>query len=971
MSSSKRNRTLLDNLDIRSNPVSCPERSYTGALEVESDGQSAEVLITFLETSGWVSLGEGEDGIRKFAPPLAGYVAHSLRSCVVDANAAHRLVDSVGYRSVKEPLRILDAPGGKVPKGVAVPSPQSITSALARKILGSQDPEMEEVKEEITSWISSVQKMLPEESSSMSLIDQNSSRSQTHRGEILISIDRQTGSLSFVPTGDSMGSEGPYSQRTKVYDPSKRKAPLAVVFNRGLAVRANAIRANPKALEKNLFMTMRAVVAEEIATMTEEDFASSFGPESIKNLSRSATPSVVTAMRALSLASLEARRAKGDSSDVGRRILTAMAAFGEQSVTPSRRAPEKQGVSEITNPLDLLLTTSGEHPWLFPAYSSKEVHKKGVIHLHGISGRMLRGIFKGIGASPDFVIHPSSGEDYNETYRVPFERSIASLAQELDSEEASRSRKALQQARVSIQSSREIGNVGFLELVRGRGVVLDDGKLLGPVQAMGVILGPAKAELGGDDRTLSKISAKIDTLSTRLTDSESNDGIGSIRDFCSRVLKKPEISNELFGETLVNSLREARSSLIRAEKGALGGKETNLGSEKAALQSSVSDCLCFYFFGSSRPESGSRRQLVDRLVAGAANCEFVYFAAQAGAEGLLKIGKAVDVESRMRDLSKEGHEVLPIAYVAVPGIPVGDWTLASAVSAAGMQGGADASKRATTAINRLTGLFGSTDPGGAAEFFLNAVKSTLAAKARKVGGEWAGKKPEDLTEEEVEHLLTESDLMRPSTARSAHSIIRAIHEPAEAVGGVLSKQKRIREASASTLSLLAAESTWTRIPDGGEKKIRDGFYSVDESTQMPTKDEAWVHRVQTGAMVAESTLHQKYKMARVYGEWFHLLPATESIVKDAERAFSARAVRCCAGGGEKAILSVISALQESGTPVCTRTEMLPPSRDGYEEAASRVFGEEYSARVDRGGLGAGGKRSKPKRPTVERASFGD
>lgn len=958
--------SLAENLDLRARPADCADRSYTSPLEVPPDIPNGDVLCAFLEAAGWVHVGGEKDGPRKLAPPAAGYVAGALRSCVDDALAAGRMIDSAGYRSAKEPLRILDAPGGRVPPGVAIPSPQALTVAMARKILASNEPDLDGAREEISRWVSSVRKMLPEDNAAMNAIGAGSGRAYTHRGEILVSIDRQTGSLSFLPTGDAMGAEGPYSQKTRVYDPGKRKAPLAVVFHRGSAVRANAARANPKALEKSLYATLRVAIARELVEMTEDEFSGAFGAASMKKLSGGAENAVLDAMAALGAAAGGARKNRlTDGTTVeeaAARVVSEMAAFGEDVSGPSRRRPGGGGEREITNPLDMLLQAAGEHPWLFPSYASREVHRKGAVHLHGLSGGMLREIFRAMQESDDFVLHPMGDEDYDDTYRVPFDRSIEALARELDSGRAGDSREALQRARIKMHDSRERGSVGFLELVKGRGVVLGDGKPLGPVQAMGALLGPAKDALGGDDRTLGEISTKIDALATRLMDGGEETGIGSIRDFTSRVLRKPEVSRELFGEHGVDGLRAARAALIRAERGAAEGKEAKCGAEKAALQAAVSDCLCFYFFGTHTPQPEPRRQLVDRLVVGAANCEFVYFAAQAGAEGLLKIGKAVDVDSRMGELSKEGHDVLPLAYIAIPGIPVGDWAISSVAAAAGMVGGDEGAKKATTTVNRLIGLYGNPETGGAAEFFVNAVKSTLSLKAARDGGSWGGKNVAELTEMEVEALLTESKLIRATTARSVHAIIRAVHEPAEGAGGAVEKQKRIREASALTLSLLAAESAWTRIPAGGEDRIRTGFYEVDEATQMPRRDEAWEHRVQTGALVAERTLHRKYQAARVHGEWFHLLAATESIVRDAEGTFSAKAERCCGGS----VSEVVSDLQASGMQVCTRTELLPADRGGrwYENEVERVLGDEREARLRRGGGDgrAGSMRTRARAP---------
>lgn len=957
-------RTLEDNLDLRTHPADCEERGYTQPLEVPEGIANGDIMCTFLEAAGWVRL-NGEGGAGKFAPPLAGYVAGALRSCVFDRNEAGRMVGAAGYRAGKEPLRILDAPGGRVPAGVAVPSPRALTAAMALKILASRGVDLDEAREEISSWVSALQDMIPDNEDAINAVGARSGRAYSHRGELLVSIDRQTGSLSFLPTGDAMGPEGPYCQKTKVYDPDSRKAPLAVIFHRGSAVRANAARANPKALEKSLYATMRGAIAREIVDMAEEEFEEAFGAKSMGRLADFADKPLAEAMNALGMAARRLREdGRGDmAEEKAARLVSEMNAFGGMLDRPRHRGARSGGEREITNPLDLLLAAAGEYPWLFPTYAGKEVHRKGVIHLHGVSGRMLREMFRSMQESDDFVLHDEADEGYGDTYQAPFESTIENLARELDGEGARASRRALQRARTKIQEARQGGSVGFLELVKGRGVVLRDDEPLEPVRAMGALLGPTRGALGGDDTTLGEISIKIDALTAKLRDGGEESGIGSIRDFASRILRKPEVSRELFGERGLAALRAARAALVRAEKGAEEGKEAKCGAEKAALQAAVCDCLCHYFFGTDRPEPDSRRQLVDKLVVGAANCEFVYFAAQAGAEGLLKIGKAVDVDSRMSELSKEGHDVLPLAYIAIPGIPVGDWALSSVGAAAGLVGGVEASKRATKAVNRLTGLYGNPESGGAAEFFVGAVKFAMVQKAASGAGDLAKRNIADLSEGEVEELLTESKLVRGTTARSVHAIIRAVHESAEPAGGTIEKQKKIREASAATLSLLAAENAWERIPAGGDGKIRSGFYEVDEATQMPKRDEAWAHRVQTGALVAERALHRKYQGAKVHGEWFYLLAATEAVVRDAEREFSTKAEVCCGGG----VGRVVSDLQRSGQQVCARTELLPADRgDWYQAEVERVQAEEYGVRLQKGIADADGRGrgARPSRGSV-------
>lgn len=939
-------RSLADNLNLQAYPPNCEERSYTSPLEVSVGEQDGDTLGTFLTAAGFVEITEADDGKRTFVPPLAEYVAGAIWSVTDEAGSVGSSTWRKGRVAHREALRLLNSPSGKAPSGIAVPSPEAIIGGLARKVLESPNRDFEMVKDDISSWVVSEGRQREEKDEIMRDIGPSSDRANECRGEMLISVDRQTGSLSFLPTGDALGKDGPYSQKTKIYDPNKRKAELAVVYHRGSAVQANAARANPKVLEKSLFPMMRGALAEEIVSMPDEDFSSCFGHESLEKLAEVAEPRLVEGMRVLSAAAVSARETVegGKSiSEAARQLGGAMDAFNEELTNPSKTERKNLSKPEITHPLDLLWEGAGRYPWIFPSYVSRDVHKKVVMHFHGISGRMFKGIFEAMKKSRDFVFHSSDDEGYNTTYRIPFEESIAEMAEELDSEGAREARKAMQRARTSIYAGMEHGNVGFLELIRGHGVVLGDGKPLQPVQAMSAMLGPAKNEIGGDDVTLGEISAKIDALSAKLAGGREEVGIGSIRDFCTRVLKKTEISNELFGEQAVSSLRAARTALIRAEKGVEEGKEARCGAEKAALQTSVCDCLCFYFFGTVNPKEAGKRQLVDRLVATAANTEFVYFAAQAGAEGILKIGKAVDVSSRMGDLSKDGHDILPLAYVAVPGIPVGDWALSSVPAAVEKRRGAEEAKKATTAINRLVGLYGGTAATGAAEFFVNAVNVAISLKTIDAGKADQEEVLAKLTEDEVEKLLIESGQMRPATARSVHAIIRAVSEPAENIGGPVAKQKMIREAAARTLSLLASELAWERIPSGGEREILEGFYRVEESTQMPICDEAWPHRIQTGALVAEKALHQKYQKARVYGEWFHLLAAADSIVKETEKTFSSKAVRCC----EEGIAAVVSDLQKSGAQVSTVPELLPPSRDGYENAVKKVFGEEYGDRIDK------------------------
>jgi len=178
-------------------------------------------------------------------------------------------------------------------------------------------------------------------------------------------------------------------------------------------------------------------------------------------------------------------------------------------------------------------------------------------------------------------------------------------------------------------------------------------------------------------------------------------------------------------------------------------------------------------------------------------------------------------------------------------------------------------------------------------------------------------------------------------------LISAVYAPPDQAHGTLAVQRGIREASAKVLSMLAAESVWERIPAGGAEKICRNFYSIDEATGMPSCKEAWVHRIQSGALAAEAMLHRKYRQSRIHGEWFYLLPAAESIVAAAESMFSSPAVRRQAKPHEKGLIPLISDLQRSGVQVCADVEVLPVHRDAYEDEVAKTVAAERAARVDK------------------------
>ncbi len=951
MGESEQGTTLLDNFDLFKYPAKCPERSYLRPLEVtRGDGSSS--MGIFLEAAGWVRLSETVDKIR-YAPPLAGYVARTLRSCVVDGNSAAQVKTPRITRASLESSRILDCPDGLIPDHTPTVNPQFLVRAMAKKILASQDPAMEAAKQAVSEWVSSFEDMgLGSDTSDMAEIGAAPGRSHTQLGELLVSIDRQTGSLSFLMTGSEMGGEGPYSQQTKIYDPKKRKAPLAVIFHRTSAVRNNDYQPDPKVLEKSLFSALRPALALHILKMSDEVFDSSFGEASIKKVWETTPDSrVADSIGSLATAASKLRKQLGpDPQDsvlrkaAGELVTASGSAVRRQISQVMRGNRESPSKKQLTHPLDILWLEAATKPWLFQAYASAQVSKAGTLHLHGLSGDLFESVFSSIESSPDFVLHTSESEVYDKTYRQPMNDAIRAISSELDSPTAKEGRRALQRAREEIIAAGEAGTVGFLELVRGRGVCMSDGRKLPPVEAMRTMLGPSDAELH-DDLILRRISEKIDGISAALSDPKQAAGVGSIRDFCSKVKKKVSVAKDLFGEEAVENLLKARASLLKAEKTAPRGGCDVSGAEKSALQKAVSECLCACFFGENSDPKPEHKQMVDALVSSAANSEFVYFAAQAGAEGLLKIGKAVDVSKRMKDLSKDGHDVLPLAYITVPGLPVGDWSMDSVAAAAEQLGGEKARKRATLVVNQLTGLLGRVESSGAADFFVNAVRSAIAARQHDAPEQWDKKTPETLSEEEVVSLLTQSGKMRATTARAVHNLISAVYAAPEGAHGVLAVQQGIREASAKVLSMLAAESVWERIPAGGSEKICKDFYSINEATGMPSCKEAWVHRIQSGALAAEAMLHRKYRQARGHGEWFYLLPAAESLVADAESMFSSPAVRSQTRPHEKGLLPLISDLHRSGTQVCAAVEVLPVHRDAYEEEVAKTVGAERASRV--------------------------
>lgn len=946
--------TLLENIDLSKYPPSCLERSHCQPLTVEDYSQNGDTQGIFLEAAGWVKIPQSGDASTRYAPPLAGFVARSLRSCLTDSNSARKMASPQGLRSSIESSNLLDSPSGYVPSSMPPVSPRAMTVAMSRRILSTASPHLDAARQSISEWIKSVGAIQSGEESDMVDIGPSSGRSHTHRGEILISADRQTGSVSFLMTGDAMGIDGPYSQHTKIYEPSKRKLPVAVIFHRGSAVRSNAARSEPKALEKSLFSAIRPAIAEELLLMSESAFNSSMGADSLSLVRATAPPSLYMSLESLATtttrhrALLGTRPTPSEISLARTALISELSEFDNQYKFLPQPTSTLRKSAELTHPLDILLPAAADFPWIFPSYTSSKVQKGGTLHLHSPSGNLFRGLFSALESSPDFVFHTDSSEGYSEKFRQPTEIAIDSISRELDAPESMAARAALQRARTEILAFADGGTVGFLELIRGAGVVLGDGKAMAPVEAMRVLLGPTPGESPASDKTLLEISDKIDSISSRLNGTDPSAGIGSIRDFCSRVSKKSAIAIELFGAPAVEQVLEAKRALYHAELATTPGKEARCGNEMAALQKAVSDCLCSSFFGEKTGPSSPNRHLVDRLVAAAANSEFVYFAVQAGAEGLLKIGKASDVRARTSDLSKAGHDILALAYIAVPSLPVGDWSLASVPAAAALLGGPSAGKKATLAINRLVGFFGSVESGSSADFFVNAVQTALEGKIADPSGSWQNKTVASLTEMEVVSLLTESKKMRPSTAQAVYGLLSAVHSASDDARGFVEAQKQIREASATVLSHLTSESVWTRVPADGPRRIKDTFYVVDETAQTPVLDEAWPYRIQSGALAFEATLHKKYHRARVHGEWFHLLPAAESVVASAEKMLSTPAVRCCADPSQGSLLPLISNLQSSGVHVCTSMEMLPVYREGYKEAVERVAAEEFTARLTQG-----------------------
>jgi hypothetical protein len=933
--------TLLDNLDLDTYPPDHIARSYANALLVPKNHRDQEAMGVLLEAAGWVKDPLGGMGEDRYFPPLAGYVVRALRNCVFEATAVDKVKDPTRSVLSREAMQVLNSPKGDIPREMTI-NPPAMVAAMAHRITRlAEDGEgrFQAEAEAIGEWIKRVQDVRPDEENVAFSIGGGSGRSYGFPGEIFACIDRQTGSLSLLPTGDVMGKRGPYSQRTKIYNPDKRKAGLAVVCQKGVrpddVVSAGGGRYS--ATEWGILPLIRKAVAEEILLMEEEDFEAAFGEDSIRRTARTAGPETAATIQTIACAARAVRAEKRTGVDLGRaaeKLVSEIETADKKLDFPLQEKSKNTG-ERRPHSLDALVPAAGVCPWLFPTYISADVRKSGAMHLHGYSGRILRAIFDSMAESDNFVLHSSGSGDYNAVYRKPFEESIADLGRELDGDEATKSRKAMQRVRIEIFDSRERGSVGFLDLVRGVGVTMADGRRMDHAEAMGAMLGPDKEELGASDEILESISTKIDDITAVLTGGGCGEGVGSFRDFCAKVVKKSAAAGALFGVEAVRTLTEARASLINEEKAGGGGPE------RTALQAAVTDCLCHYFFGAAMPQPDSKRRLVERLVATAANTEFLYFAAQAGAEGLVKIGRAVDVDSRCVELSKDGHDTFALAHIAVPGLPVGDWALKSIEGAAKFLGKEAGRKKAVSFVNKLTGKFRKVESGGTADFFVKAVYSLVSE-----GGDYSAEKGtadaalRELSEDEVEKLLSKDGTMSSKGARAVHGIIQAVCGEVLEGEDSTGRQARIREASSAVLSILVVDAMRGKRDAKLEKKAKECFFSVDEVTQMPVHKDAWPYRIQTGTMVAEIYFHRKFHKARVYGEWFHLLPAIDSVVGIAESMYSVKAVKSCNPKSPSGIASLVSNLQISGAQLVSRTNILPADREGYDTMAGRGFSRE-------------------------------
>jgi hypothetical protein len=979
--------SVEENLDLRRYPADSPERNFCPPLKLDLSSPSGQKLGVFLEAAGWVRDTKTSEESAYFIPPTASYIVRALKTCVSQATD-WAYVDGFLKNSSRsrEISRIFDSPEGRVPTDIPPTSPQDIVMAMAARILKNTSPNLAHHRADVLDWRETIFRTLSP-MKEMESLGASSQRFRTHRGETLVAIDRQTGTVSLLPTGDEMGGFGPFSQKTKIYDPAKRKMLLAVVMHRPSAIRQNSERSNPKALAKSLLRGLRQPLAEEILSMTDKDFESSMGKASLEKLRQALDPRKFAAMQALSESATAARSLveRGDQKDrsvllksAAERVVSDMDKFDSSTTAParpslSRSIPKTTSAigPVLTHPLDLLLDASADYPHLFQAYTTKNPQMGSAMHLHGLSPRLFRGIFSAMEHSPDFVMHPSHSADYDEIYRMPFEGSIDRIASELGSDSSRSAHRAHQFVRGEIMRMENEGSVGFLELVRGRGVVLLDGKPQPPTQAMRSMLGPECDALGVKEEILEEISEKIDVLSAALGGKAGDSGVGSIRDFCSQIEKKKEAAIALFGETRVKEVLAARAALRDAHKSReMSDRAGRIGMEKSTLQKAVSECLSVYFFGEGLAEEDPRKKLVNKLVHSAASTEFVYFAVQLGAEGILKIGKANDVSARMEALSREGHEVLPLAKIAIPSLPVGDWCLSSVPCAVRKvmedtyslaKSGkspkrpvpskstkreasiASAEKAAKTLVGKLKGLYRESEFDATADFFMAAVEDALEARGKTTAPENVQKTPESLTEEEMVDLMTESQLISAPVAREIHGLVKAVTSSRNGTRTMTEAQGEIRDASARVLSSIVAQVAWGDSSPSAVQRVAEGFYGVDESTQMPTCDKAWGHRVQSGSVRAEAILHAKYAEARVHGEWFHLLSAAPAVISDAEKIFGLPSTKFCDPACPHGIVPIVSAVQKSGVHVTESAEFLHQHRLGYNEAFREATLAEQSA----------------------------
>lgn len=765
-------------------------------------------------------------------------------------------------------------------------------------------------------------------------------------GEILVVLDRQVGGISFLPTGGMMGGEGPYSQDTKVYEGRSRKAAFAVIYHRGSAVQTRPGTANTMALDKDVFPLLSDLFVEELLTMPDEDFH--------------ATREAVGTIRSKRSPWADLRMAI-DEIAVGRRKLEGAPAV-QKTKAAARMAEETVALWKKERPelLDAVCTLprvahdglAGPFPFI------RRPRRRGALHIDGGGSRLVRRLFDRMADSPNFVLHPkqsagmSGGADdpqvlYDRRHRRPFEDGLARLGEWLDRPESDESRRARARVEGEILRNDRRGQLGFLDLLQGRGVCLPGEQNPSPAKAMRAMLGPEGVAPEVNDSTLGEISEKLDMLWDQIAEVAGSNGRegGSLISFaaiCHRAKGgEEEKIRRLFGEEAFDGLSSAYADWKSKKIDPLRGMP-----RLDDIQAHTTECLTNYIVGESGGQDRGRiREIMSGLVGEAARTDFIYFATQVGAEGLLKIGRAGDVMHRLRSqVSSEGAAVLPVAYAAVPSLTVGGWKI-SAVGAACPDKTAGGAR-----LEELRKFCGEPPDGETGRFFMDAITNRIRAKISEGDVFWVGKKAENASVQECTALLCGPGGLTKREAEKVHALLRVVSAKRDGEGGVVEGQKEVREATADLLSEIAGMGKW----DGSDIKKR--FFAVDERTQTPLAAEAWSYRVRTGSAITEAMLHHKYSGARVEGEWFYLMAALPEVLDDYEKTFHVSSVVLC-DGGKNGLRGMISSIQASGIAVPIHGDFLCHQRPGYSEESRRMR-EEERVKLEGKIAAQGGRRSR-------------